>query len=148
MHSILTTYDHIVRRVTIHYGPGRSVTPGRIQESHDWPMIEQRLNEDNRYSNFVVDYFEDAAGKNHPRVAGQLFDGIDVIPDINDRLHSATVCPIPRTVWFDDQTDPRTVHMLTNKFKLLVKRNDLNWSASIAAIVTLDLHTGKLTITR
>ena len=147
MHSILTSSDQVIRRVSIHYGCGRTATPERVQSDHTWALIERLLNTPNRHNSIVVDYFEDSPGRNHPLLHGPLFEDQTIAPDNSDRVHHATLYPTPNTVWFDNLKDPQFVHLIARKLQVSVKRNDQNWSTEITAITALHLPTGKLTIT-
>ena len=148
MHSILTSSDQVIRRVSIHYGCGKTATLEHVQSIHTWEAIEQLLNRPSQHNSIVIDYFEASTGKNHPLLNGQLLDDLDVEPGDNDRLHHVTLRPIPTTVLFNSTTTPRWIHMIANRLEMYVQRDRQHWSAAIVAMVALDLQTGSLAINR
>lgn len=147
MHTILTTSDDVLRRVTIHYGLGLSVSPGQQQERYDWSLVQRHLNGAHESSSIIIDYYENTKGKNHPLIHGKLFDELDVEPDDSDRLLKSIAHPQQNSAWFDNVVRPQKLHLLSNRFEMTVKRNEEQWSAAISTMLTIDLISGKLTFT-
>lgn len=146
MQNIFTELEHLVHQVTIHHGPGLTVDPARTQESHDWVTIERQLNAIDRSGSIVVDYWQDDAKHEHPLLNGWEVVGFTLAIEDNDRLHRATIYPIPGTVRLDNYQRPQSIRLAASRFELLIKRDNQRWNPSIAANLRINPQTGRIVI--
>jgi hypothetical protein len=148
MQNTLTNKDHLVHKVTIHHGLGRSVTPDHPNESPNWAIIEEHLNAPARHGlTIVLDYWQDDAKREHPPVPAQLITAFSLDSHSGDRLHSITVRPIPGTVRFDSYSHPQTVSLASSDCELYLVNHGQNRRLSIAGEFKINLHTGRIVIT-
>lgn len=114
--SVFTT-DSVIRRLSIHYGPGLCCTPDR---NCPWPLVVRRLNEGGDQSYLMIDFWEDNGTKNHPLLEDHSTPGFNYTPHQGDRLLRAKIIPQRQSVTIDSLQSPQSLRLQASKLELTI----------------------------
>lgn len=129
--SSVFTDSSIIRRLSIHYGPGLSCTPDR---NCPWSLVLKRLNEGGDQSYLVVDFWEDNGAKSHPLLKDHETPGFSYTPNDGDRLLRATIIPRRHTVTIDDLQYPQSLRLQASKLELTICGEEIHHVSAAAQL--------------